>query len=149
MPSQLPLDMLIGLAKDNTDEAARELGRLSAERNNAEQQLNMLQDYRQDYLQRMQTAMQSGMSAADCHNYQRFIATLDDAIDQQRAVLEQAATHLEQGKERWREERRKLNSLDALAQRQQQVVAREDARREQRLNDEYSARLVRQGAGLH
>ncbi|TDM04800.1 flagellar export protein FliJ, partial [Macrococcus lamae] len=40
MPSQLPLDMLIGLAKDSTDEAARELGRLSAERNNAEQQLN-------------------------------------------------------------------------------------------------------------
>ncbi len=64
-------------------------------------------------------------------------------------MLEQAATHLEEGKERWREERRKLNSFDALAQRQQQVQAREDARREQRLNDEYSARLVRGAAGLH
>ncbi|CAM4002919.1 flagellar export protein FliJ [Bordetella bronchialis] len=141
--------MLISLAKDHTDEAAKQLGGLHVARNNAEQQLTMLNDYRADYLLRLQNAMMTGMSAADCHNYQRFIATLDDAIDQQRAVLEQAATHLEQGKERWREERRKLNSLDALAQRQQQVVAREDARREQRLNDEYSARLVRQGAGLH
>lgn len=149
MPSQLPLDMLISLAQDHTDQAAKQLGGLHVARNNAEQQLTMLNDYRADYLQRLQNAMMTGMSAADCHNYQRFIATLDDAIDQQRAVLEQAATHLEQGKERWREERRKLNSFDALAQRQQQVQAREDARREQRLNDEYSARLVRRGGGLH
>jgi flagellar FliJ protein len=149
MPSQLPLDTLIGLAKDHTDEAARRLGSLHAARNNAEQQLTMLHDYRSDYLQRLQDAMMSGMSAADCHNYQRFIGTLDDAIDQQRAVLEQAATHLEEGKSHWREERRKLSSFDALAQRQQQLQAREDARREQRLNDEYSARLVRVGAGIH
>jgi flagellar FliJ protein len=149
MPSQLPLDTLIGLAKDHTDEAARRLGSLHTARNNAEQQLAMLHDYRSDYLQRLQNAMMSGMSAADCHNYQRFIGTLDNAIDQQRAVLEQAATHLEEGKSRWREERRKLSSFDALAQRQQQLQAREDARREQRLNDEYSARLVRVGAGIH
>lgn len=149
MPSQLPLDTLIELAKDHTDQAARRLGSLQAARNNAERQLTMLHDYRADYLQRLQNAMMTGMSAADCHNYQRFIATLDDAIEQQRAVLEQAATHLEEGKEQWREERRKLNSFDALAQRRQQSQAREDARREQRLNDEYSARLVRARAGLH
>ncbi|ARP86930.1 flagellar export protein FliJ [Bordetella genomosp. 9] len=149
MPSQLPLDTLIGLAKDQTDEAARRLGGLHTARANAERQLSMLHDYRADYLQRMQQAMMSGMSAADCHNYQRFIATLDDAIEQQRAVLQQADTHLEEGKLRWREERRKLNSFDALAQRQQRIEAREDARREQRLNDEYAARLGRGGPGLH
>jgi flagellar FliJ protein len=141
--------MLIELAKDHTDQAARRLGSLHAARNNAEQQLSMLNDYRADYLQRLQDAMINGMSAADCHSYQRFIATLDDAIDQQRTVLEQAATHLEEGKSQWREERRKLNSFDALAQRREQLQAREDSRREQRLNDEYSARLVRGGAGMH
>ncbi|ANN78274.1 flagellar export protein FliJ [Bordetella flabilis] len=149
MPSQLPLDTLIGLAKDQTDEAARRLGTLHTVRNDAERQLAMLHDYRADYLQRLQHAMVSGMSAADCHNYQRFIATLDDAIDQQRAVLEQADSHLAQGKVRWQEERRKLNSFDALAQRQNRELARQDARREQRLNDEYSARLVRGATGLH
>ena len=29
--------------------------------------------------------MTSGMSASDCHNYQRFIGTLDDAIVNNRA----------------------------------------------------------------
>lgn len=148
MPSQLPLDMLIGLAKDSTDEAARELGRLSAERNNAEQQLNMLQDYRQDYLQRMQTAMQSGMSAADCHNYQRFIATLDDAIGQQRHVLLPVEAPVVQVRLNWQQQKRKLNSFDTLAQRESRTQALLEARREQRVNDEYSARLVRRQAGF-
>ena len=66
MPSQLPLDMLINLAKESTDEAARLLGRLNAERGNAERQLGMLHDYRQDYLERLQQAMTNGMSASDC-----------------------------------------------------------------------------------
>jgi flagellar export protein FliJ len=58
--------MLINLAKESTDEAARLLGRLNAERGNAERQLGMLHDYRQDYLERLQQAMTNGMSASDC-----------------------------------------------------------------------------------
>jgi flagellar FliJ protein len=149
MPSQLPLDTLIGLAKDNTDEAARRLGQLHTARNDAERQLGMLQDYRQDYLQRLQRAMVVGMSAADCHNYQRFIATLDDAIGQQNAVLTQAETHLSTGKVRWQEERRKLNSYDALAQRASHIASIAESRREQRASDEYSARLASGRVGMH
>lgn len=150
MPSQLPLDMLINLAKESTDEAARLLGRLSAERSNAERQLAMLNDYRQDYLERLQQAMTSGMSASDCHNYQRFIGTLDDAIGQQQGVLRQADDNLSKGRLYWQQEKRKLNSYDALAQREMRAQAVVESRREQRANDEYSARLVqRQAGGMH
>ena len=150
MPSQLPLDMLINLAKESTDEAARLLGRLSAERGNAERQLSMLHDYRQDYLERLQQAMTSGMSASDCHNYQRFIGTLDDAIGQQQGVLRQAEDNLSKGRLYWQQEKRKLNSYDALAQREMRAQAVVESRREQRANDEYSARLVqRQAGGMH
>ncbi len=123
MPSQLPLDMLINLAKESTDEAARLLGRLNAERTNAERQLSMLHDYRQDYLERLQQAMTSGMSASDCHNYQRFISTLDDAISQQQGVLRQADDNLAKGRLYWQQEKRKLNSYDALAQRELRAQA--------------------------
>src|SRR3546814_1529941 len=63
MHSRLPLETLIGLAKESTDEAARTLGRLNAERSHAERQLSMLHDYRQDYLQRLQAAMQASISS--------------------------------------------------------------------------------------
>lgn len=148
MPSQLPLGMLIGLAKESADEAARELGRLNAERSNAEHQLNMLHDYRQDYLKRLQDAMVAGMSAADCHNYQRFIGTLDDAISQQTHVLHNADMQLMQGRLNWQREKRKLNSFDTLAERDARSRALTEARREQRANDEISARLVRRQAGM-
>lgn len=148
MPSQLPLDMLIGLAQESTDEAARELGRLNAQRANAEQQLSMLHDYRQDYLQRLQNAMVAGMSAADCHNYQRFIGTLDDAIRQQTNVLHNADMQLMEGRQNWQREKRKLNSFDTLAQRDARARAVVEARREQRANDEISARLTRRPAGM-
>ncbi len=149
MPSQLPLDMLINLAKESTDEAARLLGRLSAERTNAERQLGMLHDYRQDYLERLQQAMTTGMSANDCHNYQRFIGTLDDAIGQQQNVLRQADENLAKGRLYWQQEKRKLSSYDALAQRELRAQAVVESRREQRANDEYSARLVQRQAGMH
>ncbi|OZI74689.1 flagellar export protein FliJ [Bordetella genomosp. 12] len=148
MPSQLPLDMLISLAKDSTDEAARELGRLNAERGNAERQLSMLHDYRQDYLKRLQDAMIAGMPAADCHNYQRFIGTLDDAISQQTHVLQKADMQLMQGRLNWQREKRKLSSFDTLAERDARSRALTEARREQRANDEISARLVRRQAGM-
>ena len=149
MPSQLPLDTLIGLAKDSADDAARALGRLSAERNHAEQQLSMLQEYRQDYLARLQAAMQAGMSAADCHNYQRFIATLDDAIGQQAAVLRQADSHLAQGRAHWQQQQRRLNSFDALAQRERRAQAIVQTRREQRASDEFAARMALRQASTH
>ncbi|WP_144641546.1 flagellar export protein FliJ [Bordetella genomosp. 13] len=143
MPSQLPLDMLLGLAKESADAAARVLGKLSADRSQAERQLTMLYDYRQDYLQRLQRAMQTGMSVADCQNYQRFISTLDDAIGQQTNVLRAADDHLARGRQHWQQEQRKLNSFDALSQRQVRAEQLAENRREQRASDEYSARLAR------
>jgi len=149
MPSQLPLDTLIGLAKENTDEAARTLGRLNAQRTQAEQQLGMLHDYRQDYLQRLQRAMQAGMAVADCQNYQRFISTLDDAISQQASVLRAAEEHLARGRLHWQEAQRKLNSFDALSQRQARAEQIAEGRREQRASDEYSTRLVRRAHPMY
>jgi len=143
MPSQLPLDTLLDLARKNTDEAARALGRLNAERAQAEQQLALLYDYRQDYLQRLQRALQTGMAAADCHNYQRFISTLDDAIGQQNHVLRAADEHLARGRRHWQQARRRLNAFDALSQRRAQAARVTENRREQRSSDEYAARLAR------
>ncbi|MBB1175041.1 flagellar export protein FliJ, partial [Klebsiella pneumoniae] len=99
--------------------------------------------------ERLQQAMTTGMSASDCHNYQRFIGTLDDAIGQQQNVLRQADENLAKGRLYWQQEKRKLNSYDALAQREMRAQAVVESRREQRANDEYSARLVQRQAGMH
>lgn len=142
MPSHLPLDMLIDLAKDNADEAARALGRLNQERQHAEKQLTLLRDYRNDYLARLQKTMLAGMTASDCHNYQRFITTLDDAIGQQIAALDVLNTNLEKSRLHWQQQQRKLNAFDTLAQREARAARVVAERREQRANDEHAARLA-------
>jgi len=143
MVRQLPLQTLIELARTSVDDTARELALLNAQCNSAEHQLGMLRDYRQDYLEKLQAAMRTGLAAADCHNYQRFIATLDDAIAQQATVLQHAKQLAQEGRERWQHAQRKLNSFETLQSRQSHAQARIDARREQRDNDEYAARLFR------
>jgi len=141
-----PLQTLIDLAHTEVDEAARELGRRNNQRETAERQLHMLRDYRQDYLEKLQVAMQTGLSAADCHNYQRFITTLDDALAQQTGVLQHAEQQVLAGRACWQQAQRKLNSFEALHQRKAQAQARINVRREQRVNDEHCARLFHRRA---
>lgn len=142
MPEQLPLDTLSELARERAEEATRRLGVLNTALLNARQQLDMLAEYRHDYLARLQQAMCSGMSASDCQNYQRFIGTLDDAMAQQRHVVAQSEAELEAGRIDWQQAKRKQNSFEALTARAQRARDAVEQRREQRGNDEFAARML-------
>lgn len=137
-----PLDTLLELAQVQVDDATRELGRLQSARSAAERQLHMLEDYLGDYRARLQQAVQQGLSAAGWQNYQRFIATLEAAINEQRKLLEHTEVELDSGRRCWQDQKRRLNSFDALAQRRQRHEAIQNQRREQKANDEFSAQLV-------
>jgi flagellar FliJ protein len=140
MPNKLPLATLIELAQNKTDEATRRLGQLQTAHTSAAEKLEMLQQYRQEYLDQLQVQMGAGVPSAQLRNYRNFIATLDAAIEQQRAVTAQADTRLATGRGDWQSSQRRLNSFDTLAGRvrQQEMVVLQ--KREQRDNDERSAR---------
>lgn len=140
MPQKLPLDLLIELARDKTDVAARRLGALQSAQLDAKQKLALLIQYRQDYLVQLQTLMQQGVTSSQWLNYQDFLATLDGAIAQQRAIALQAATRLENGRVDWQQNKRKLNSFDTLAERVERQAQQVQAKREQRDSDERAAR---------
>jgi flagellar FliJ protein len=140
MPNKLPLATLIELAQNKTDEATRRLGQLQTAHTSAAEKLEMLQQYRQEYLDQLQVQMSAGVPSAQLRNYRNFIATLDTAIEQQRAVTAQADARLATGRGDWQSSQRRLNSFDTLAGRvrQQEMVVLH--KREQRDNDERSAR---------
>ncbi|WP_397475580.1 flagellar export protein FliJ [Pusillimonas sp.] len=140
MAKSSTLDMLIDLARNDADEAARELAQLAKSRQDAEQQLEALHTYRQDYAERLQQVSKSGLTASNYHNFRQFIATLDDAISQQNKILEQLDAKLQQGRDSWQAEKRRLSSFETLQTRQLRHQAVLESRREQRLNDEISAR---------
>ena len=140
MSKKLPLTTLIELAQGKTDEATRKLGQLQTARTSAAGKLELLLQYRQEYMDEMQLQMQDGIPSAQLRNFQNFITTLDGAIEQQRALTQQADNRLEYGRTDWQFSKRRLNSFDTLANRVQQKALYVLNKKEQRDSDERAAR---------
>ncbi|MCY1165887.1 flagellar export protein FliJ [Polaromonas sp.] len=140
MPQKLPLATLIELAQKKSDEATRRLGELQNAHLSATQKLEMLLQYRQEYLDQLHGQMQGGVPSAYVRNFQNFIGTLNGAIEQQRALTLQADTRLGHGRSDWQHTKRRLNSFDTLADRVRQQDMLASNKKEQRESDERSAR---------
>jgi flagellar FliJ protein len=140
MSKTLPLAMLIELAQNKTDKATQRLGQLQGALTSAAETLEMLLQYRQEYYEQLQAQMAQGVAASRWQNFQNFIGTLDGAIEQQRALSEQAKVKLLHGRTDWQNQKRRLSSFDTLADRvrQQELVTLN--RREQRDSDEHTSR---------
>ena len=147
MPATSTLDTLIDLATDERDAAASALGRLQQARRASEQKLQALVDYRAEYQRRFDDAMANGMSMSSLQNYQRFVASLEQAIDHQRRALDTSERHVETGNSNWRARQRRLNSFDVLATRRRDAAAKTEAKREQRQTDEFASRALFVGSG--
>jgi flagellar FliJ protein len=143
MPKYSPLNTLADLAQNDTDAAARELGRLQGLRTQAELQLNQLTQYRQEYRARMQVVAAEGMTSSRWHDFSRFLDSLDHAIRQQTTALAKAEADLLAGRNHWQHQKRRVNSFDTLIARADAREEQVAARREQLANDEYAARLAR------
>ena len=140
MANKLPLTTLIELAQSKTDEATRRLGQLQNAHTSATGKLEMLLQYRQDYVDQLQAQMRDGVASAQLRNFQNFIATLDGAIEQQRALTVQADTRLAHGRGDWQYTKRRLSSFDTLADRVRQNEMKVLNKREQRDSDEHTSR---------
>lgn len=140
MPQKLPLATLIELAQKKSDEATRRLGELQSAHTSATSKLDMLLQYRQEYLDQLHGQMQDGVPSAYVRNFQNFIGTLNGAIEQQRALTLQADTRLGHGRSDWQHTKRRLNSFDTLADRVRQQEMMALNKREQRDSDERTAR---------
>jgi flagellar FliJ protein len=143
MSNHLPIKTLISLAEEELDAATKKLGKLTQERDEVETQLNSLVTYRDEYHARFTASAQEGTTAQTLRNFQAFVDTLDNAINQQRNLLVSANRRLEAAKPEWRAKKQKLGSYEVLAARGEAVEAKKEARNDQRSSDEYAARSVR------
>ncbi|XKE45449.1 flagellar export protein FliJ [Halomonas organivorans] len=134
--SRSALDNLTELAREARDKAGQ---KLAGERQNAAQivaQLESLQRYRREYAQQLQAALRQGIDPASMHNYQRFLASLDEALERARQALAEQRQRVERSQRQWQQEQRRLTSYDTLAERRAQAHRRAEQRREQRATDE-------------
>ena len=140
MATSSAINMLIELAKKDTDEAAKRLGIAIRASEETGQKLALLLQYRDDYAARCQSELAAGLSAAGYHNFRVFLEKLDSAIAGQREVVREANKLVDAARSVWQENERKRMSFGTLASRAQKQAREQETRRDQKLTDEHATR---------
>ena len=148
MPQPTPLQMLIDLASQKSDERTKALGAALSRESSNETRLALLLDYKRDYLETFERAQRSGLTAPALVNFHHFLKKLDAAIEQQATVVRQSKAQTLAAREQLLQAERKRLSLVTLHDRRRAAERVTEARREQRGHDEISARIAVHGAGV-
>jgi flagellar FliJ protein len=142
MATRSALNTLIDLANKDADEAAKRLGEVLRICEEADQKLDLLQQYRDDYALRCQTSLANGISATHFNNFQVFMQKLDHAIVGQQTVVSHAKQRADQARAAWLVCEQKKMSFVTLSDRANKEDARRESWRDQKQNDEHAARTV-------
>jgi len=134
------LATLIRLARQQTDDAARDLGEAVRVADAARQKLALLLQYRDEYANRFQRDLSRSLHTGDYRNYRSFLEKLETAASGQRQVLRDAEQRVEAQRNTWQAAARRRDSFETLADRMKTQEARREGRREQRLMDEHATR---------
>lgn len=140
MASTQQLETLIDLARRETDDAAKRLGAALKAVADAEEKLNMLVGYRDEYGRRFDASQQQGITPMAYRNFQAFMEKLDSAIKGQEDVLRHTKARGDQEKQLWQEAERKRMSYSTLRDRAQAQELKKEAKRDQKAMDEHASR---------
>ncbi len=123
-----------------TDEATRKLGQLIANEQSAKSRLQMLEDYRAEYANKLRQSITQGMTRQVLANYQDFLSRIDEAITQQTAAVRQSESNTSHGQQHWKEQHTRLKAIDTLSIRHDTKERLREGKMEQKLLDEFSSR---------
>ncbi|MFZ6658638.1 flagellar export protein FliJ [Undibacterium sp. TJN19] len=142
MTQKSPITTLIEIAEREVDDAAKLLGKAIRAHEDTEKKLSLLQQYRDDYAQRLQDGASKGLSISQYTNFLSFLEKLDSAIDGQKQVVKDAEHRIVMAKTAWQSTEKKRLSYDTLQTRAQNIVQKKEAKRDQKQTDEMAARAL-------
>jgi flagellar FliJ protein len=143
MANTSALETLVELAQRDCDAAAKRLGAALKAVEEAEQKLNMLLGYRQDYADRLDQAQMAGITPFAYANFVAFVGKLDNAINGQQEIVKHAKYKSELEKSTWQESERKRLSYRTLTERAAAEALRIENKRDQKMMDDHAARTAR------
>jgi flagellar protein FliJ len=134
------LDIVQQMADRNERERAERLA--EAERNvvEAEQKLDALERYRNEYETQLAARGAAGFEVSAVREFQAFLARLGEALTAQRQVLSSARATRDHLMNFWREAAQRAQVVQTLADRWQTEARRDEDRRDQRESDELAQR---------
>jgi flagellar FliJ protein len=140
MANPSALETLIDLAQRDCDAAAKRLGAAQKAVDDAEQKLQMLLGYRDDYATKLDAAQVAGITPFAYHNFVAFVAKLDNALAGQREVLKHARYKCGVETQAWQASERKRLSYRTLTERAAAQALQLENKRDQKMMDDHAAR---------
>ena len=143
MANPSALETLIDLAQRESDNRAKRLGAALKALEEAEQKLQMLLGYRQDYADRLDQNQIAGITPLAYQNFVAFLGKLEQAISGQREVIKHARYKADTEKKAWQESERKRLSYRTLNERAALEALKIENKRDQKMMDDHAARTAR------
>lgn len=140
MAQPFSLQPLLEIMQNRTDEATRRLGQLIAAEQSAKSRLQMLEQYRDEYAQKLRDAIAQGITQMVLRNYQDFLARIEEAIMQQSMAVKNSEQNTAVGQAHWKEQSKQKKAIDTLSQRHDTRERYRENKLEQKLQDEFSSR---------
>ena len=144
MQKKNALNTLLELAKRQVDEHAARLAKMLRHEMSMQEKLDLLSNYRQEYVIRLQSKMQNGLSMLHYENFSKFLVTLDFAIDEQRVLMKKDREKIVVQQQLQLNSKRKEMSFSQLIARRIRVEQHLILKNEQKLSDQFAAQLHRQ-----
>lgn len=132
------LQPLLDLSRNHLDSATSELGKLIAHEQDSSRKLELLQNYRSEYVERFRSAVSDGLGVETLRNYGAFMARIDEAIEIQRSLLDQSQRRTSAGKQAWVKQRNRVKAFDTLHERHLEREQQQLQKQEQRASDEHT-----------
>lgn len=130
------LDTLLKFEKDKEQKSALQLQQAEQDYQNNLLRLSSVGDFRLEYMKRVSERSLKGINSSTYGHYHAFIAKLDNAAEQVKIAINQAKALLEQRKKQWLVQRRKVQAVEMLRDKQLAKFALVAAKQEQKMFDE-------------
>jgi len=138
--AQSKYELLKRLASDREESAAQRMGKALARLEDAQNKLQQLENYRDEYQARFAAQGQAGMSKAQWVDFRRFLERLAEAVNTQGLEVERFMQHYQHERQTWQEEHKQVRAFEKLIERDEQRAAQREAKREQKSSDEFASR---------
>lgn len=140
------LHLLINRAKEKADDSAKLMAKAQKHLAESQDKLNMLQDYKSECHQNLHTHASTGITGQHLRNQNAFVDKIDQALTQQNKEIEFLQAALTNHQQHWKLALAEQKKFEALLKREEQKMLKKEIKRDQKMNDEFAARIYRVNA---
>lgn len=109
---------IAGVADHREKEAGRLLAQQRQAFNNQQQQLQQLEQFRSEYLDRYKQLGVTGSSVQQLRDFQLFLGKLEGAVNQQKSSVERSRQQFDKAHQHWLHARQRLQALEKAVDQQ-------------------------------